>query len=249
MPPALDDKVLTDWSALAVRALAEAGRLLKEERYLEAARKGAHFLLLRMRQGGLLRHAWREGHLGEEAYVADQAFAALALLELYAATAEWPYLEEARRLAEAGLALLGEGRLPLPAKALEEGAIPSGESALAEALVRLGGIFGPEYYEKAQALLEREAHFLARHPEALPGFLLAHRLLQEGSELAVPLPSPFLREAQALYLPLTQLVLGPAGALPALEGKEPGLLYPCRRGACRLPTDRLEEALKALKAP
>ncbi|ALJ90872.1 thioredoxin domain-containing protein [Thermus aquaticus] len=249
MPPALDDKVLADWSALAVRALAEAGRLLKEERYLEAARKGAHFLLLRMRQDGLLRHAWREGHLGEEAYVADQAFAALALLELYAATAEWPYLEEARRLAEAGLALLGEGRLPLPAKALEEGAIPSGESALAEALVRLGGIFGPEYYEKAQALLEREAHFLARHPEALPGFLLAHRLLQEGSELAVPLPSPFLREAQALYLPLTQLVLGPAGALPALEGKEPGLLYPCRRGACRLPTDRLEEALKALKAP
>jgi len=250
MPPALDDKVLSDWSALAVRALAEAGRLLGEARYREAARKGAHFLLLRMRQDGLLRHAWREGHLGEEAFLADQAFAALALLELYAATGEWPYLEEARKLAEAGLALLGkEPGLPLPARALEEGAIPSGESALAEAFVRLGGIFGPEYYEKAEALLKREAHFLARHPEAFPGFLLAHRLLREGSELAVPLPSPHLQEVQALYLPLTQLVLGPAGGLPALEGKEPGLLYPCRQGACRLPTDSLEEALKALKGP
>jgi uncharacterized protein YyaL (SSP411 family) len=250
MPPALDDKVLSDWSALAVRALAEAGRLLGEARYLEAARKGAHFLLQRMRKDGLLRHAWREGRLGEEAYVADQAFAALALLELYAATGEWPYLEEARKLAEAGLALLEEDPgLPLPARALEEGALPSGESALAEALWRLGGLFGPPYAEKARDLLEAQAHFLARHPEAFPGFLLVHRLLEEGTELAVPFPSPHLREVQALYLPLTQLVLGPAGALPALEGKEPGLLYPCRQGACRLPTAHLEEALKALKAP
>jgi uncharacterized protein len=251
MPPALDDKVLADWAALAVRALAEAGRLLGEARYLEAARKGAHFLLLRMTKKGVLRHTWREGALGEEAYVADQSFAALALLELYTATGEWPYLEQAQRLAEAGweLAQTPEGGLPLPAKALEEGALPSGESALAEAFWRLGSLFGPTHHERAEALLERQAHFLARHPQAFPGFLLVHRLLQEGSELAVPLPSPFLREAQALYLPLTQLVLGPAGALPALEGKEPGLLYPCRRGACRLPTDRLEEALKALKAP
>jgi len=248
MPPALDDKVLSDWSALAVRALAEAGRLLGEARYLEAARRGAHFLLQRMRKEGLLRHAWREGQLGEEAFLADQALAALALLELYAATGEWPYLEEARKLAEAGLALLGEEPgLPLPARALEEGAIPSGESALAEALWRLGGLFGPPYQEKARDLLEVQAHFLSRHPEAFPGFLLVHRLLEEGTELAVPFPSPHLQEVRALYLPLTQLVLGPAGGLPALEGKEPGLLYPCRQGACRLPTDRLEEALKALK--
>jgi uncharacterized protein YyaL (SSP411 family) len=250
MPPALDDKVLSDWSALAVRALAEAGRLLGEARYLEAARKGAHFLLQRMRKDGLLRHAWREGRLGEEAFLADQAFAALALLELYAATGEWPYLEEARKLAEAGLALLEEDPgLPLPARALEEGALPSGESALAEALWRLGGLFGPPYAEKARDLLEAQAHSLARHPEAFPGFLLVHRLLEEGTELAVPFPSPHLREVQALYLPLTQLVLGPAGALPALEGKEPGLLYPCRQGACHLPTAHLEEALEALKAP
>ncbi|WP_117236898.1 thioredoxin domain-containing protein [Thermus sediminis] len=249
MPPALDDKVLADWSSLAVRALAEAGRLLQEGRYLEAARRGVHFLLQRMGKGGVLRHAWREGRLGEEAYLADQAFAALALLELYAATGEWPYLEEARRLLEAGLALLEEPGLPLPARALEEGALPSGESALAEALWRLGGLFGPRYHEKARALLEAQAHFLARHPEAFPGFLLVHRLLKEGTELAVPFPSPHLQEVQAQYLPLTQLVLGPAGALPALEGKEPGLLYPCRRGACRLPTGSLEEALEALRSP
>ncbi|TBH17287.1 thioredoxin domain-containing protein [Thermus thermamylovorans] len=244
LPPALDDKVLADWSALAVRALAEAGRLLGEARYLEAARKGVRFLLGTMTQGGLLRHAWREGRLGEEAFLADQSLASLALLELYAATGEWPYLEEARRLAEAAWAEFrskGTGSFPpLPAREVEEGALPSGESALAEAFWRLGAAFGGDYRERAEALLEERALWLARYPQALPATLLALRLLREGTELALPLPSPLWPEARALYLPLTQVALGPAGALPALEGREPGLAYLCGQGACALPASSLE---------
>lgn len=213
-PPFLDDKVLADGSALAVRALAEAGRLMGERAYLEAARKGAHFLLQKMQRNGLLRHTWWRGTLGEEAFLADQAFAALALLEIYGSTGEWPYLEQARVLAERAWAEFGPGQgssrapLPLPAAGLEEGATPTGESALAEALWRLGGIFAEEgYRERAWKLLEARALWLGRYPHALPGFLLAHRLLREGSELALPLPSSLAEEALGLYLPLTQLVL------------------------------------------
>ena len=241
MPPALDDKVLADWSALAVRALAEAGRLFGEERYLEAARRGARFLLAHMYREGLLRHTWR-GSLGEEAYLSDQAFAALAFLELYAATGEWPYLDWAQRLAEAGWRLFREGpSLPLPAKEVEEGALPSGESALAEALVRLGAVFGGDYRERAEEVLAEKARWLARYPHALPGALLAKALWERGTELALPLPSPLLETARGAFLPLTQLVLGPAGALPALEGREAGKAYVCRRGVCLLPVDRWEE--------
>ena len=241
MPPALDDKVLADWSALAVRALAEAGRLFGEERYLEAARRGARFLLAHMYREGLLRHTWR-GSLGEEAYLSDQAFAALAFLELYAATGEWPYLDWALRLAEAGWRLFREGpSLPLPAKEVEEGALPSGESALAEALVRLGAVFGGDYRERAEEVLAEKARWLARYPHALPGALLAKALWERGTELALPLPSPLLETARGAFLPLTQLVLGPAGALPALEGREAGTAYVCRRGVCLLPVDRWAE--------
>lgn len=241
MPPALDDKVLADWSALAVRALAEAGRLLGEERHLEAAKRGARFLLAHMYRGGLLRHTWR-GSLGEEAYLSDQAFAALAFLELYAATGEWPYLDWAQRFAEAGWRLFREGpSLPLPAKEVEEGALPSGESALAEALVRLGAVFGGDYRERAEEVLAEKARWLARYPHALPGALLAKALWERGTELALPLPSPLLEAARGAFLPLTQLVLGPAGALPALEGREPGKAYVCRRGVCLLPVERWEE--------
>ncbi|GAA5334503.1 MULTISPECIES: thioredoxin domain-containing protein [Thermus] len=245
LPPALDDKVLADWSALAVRALAEGGRVLGERRYLEAARKGAHFLLGAMRQGPLLHHAWRAGALGEEAFLTDQSFTALALLELYTATGEWPYLAQAQAVAEAAWEAFVKGKasskLPLPAEEVEEATLPSGESALAEAFFRLGAIFYGDYWERAESLLAAKAHWLRRYPQALPGALLVKALLERGSELALPLPSPMAEMAKGAFLPLTQLVLGPAGALPALEGREPGKAYLCRRGVCARPAGTWEE--------
>ncbi len=249
-PPSLDDKVLADGSALAVRALAEASRLLRERSYLEAARRGAHFLLEKMRSNGLLRHTWWRGALGKEAFLADQAFAALALLEIYGATGEWPYLEQARVLAEKARVEFSPGYapLPLPAIGVEEGAIPTGESALAEAFWRLGGILAEERYRAwARELLAARALWLGRYPHALPGFLLVHRLLGEGSELALPLPSPLAEEALGLYLPLTQAILGPEEALPSLRGKEAGKGYLCTRGACRRPVGDLGELLREVE--
>ena len=40
VPPAKDTKVLVSWNGLMIAALAEGGRILKDERYLEAARPG-----------------------------------------------------------------------------------------------------------------------------------------------------------------------------------------------------------------
>ncbi|WP_038056800.1 thioredoxin domain-containing protein [Thermus amyloliquefaciens] len=249
-PPDLDDKVLADGSALAVRALAEAGRLLGHQGYLAAAHKGVRFLLRTMGRDGLVRHTWRAGALGEEAFLQDQSFTALALLELYAATGEWPYLERARSLAEAAWEVFrggglegsptGAKPLPLPAKEVEETTVPSGASALAEAFWRLDAAFGGDYRKRAQALMEGMALWLGRHPQALPGFLLVHRLLEEGTALALPLPSSLWEEAKGLYLPLTQLVAGPADALPGLAGREPGRAYLCREGSCRMPVGDVE---------
>ncbi|WP_243030481.1 thioredoxin domain-containing protein [Thermus altitudinis] len=254
MPPGLDDKVLADWSSLAVRALAEGGRLLGDDRYLMAARRGAHFLLTGMHREGLLRHVWRAGSLGEEAFLQDQSFAALALLEIYTANGEWPYLERARYLAEAAWTHFREGGLkaqtllPLPTRDVEETTLPSGASALAEALWRLHAAFGGDYRRRAQALLEEVALWLERYPQALPGFLLVHRLLLEGTELALPIPSPLLGVVRGLYLPLTQLVSGPPEALPSLAGREPGKAYLCREGSCRLPVESVEALWEELGA-
>src|SRR5665811_332452 len=45
VPPGLDDKVVTSWNGLAIRAFAEAGAVLGDDGYLDDARSCATFLL------------------------------------------------------------------------------------------------------------------------------------------------------------------------------------------------------------
>jgi uncharacterized protein YyaL (SSP411 family) len=259
IPPLTDDKVLADWNGLALRAFAEAGRVLGEDAYLEAARKNAEFVTSRMVQDGLLRHSWREGRLRSEAYLSDQASYGLGLLETYQATGEMRWLEAARTLAEGILTHFRDpnggffdasGReLPLRAKDVFDGPYPGGNSAAAEFLIRLAALYEREdWAEVARGAIEFHAQGLARSPSALPGLLLAHLLATEGTELALPTPSSLALEAQSQLLPLTTLAIGQPGELPVLRGREPGKAYLCRRGACRLPVDGLETLWEEFRA-
>src|SRR5205823_10385514 len=98
--PATDDKVLAGWNALAIRALAEAGRVLGEPRYVEAAVAAAEFVLRQLRgaDGRLLR-TWREGRAGGPAYADDHALMAQACLTLHETTLDVRWYREARALA------------------------------------------------------------------------------------------------------------------------------------------------------
>ena len=62
--PARDDKVISSWNGLAIAALAEAGALLEEARYVDAARECAGFLLAAHVVDGRLRRSSRNGVVG-----------------------------------------------------------------------------------------------------------------------------------------------------------------------------------------
>ncbi len=97
VPPATDDKRIAGWNALTISGLAVASSILGEPRYLEAARECARFLLTRMRDGeGRLLRTWKGGEAKILAFLEDEAYLALALLDL--ADAE-PDKAEARRWA------------------------------------------------------------------------------------------------------------------------------------------------------
>ena len=65
--PARDDKVVSSWNGLAIAALADAGALLEEPRYLDAARECAGFLLAAHVVDGRLRRSSRDGVVGAAA--------------------------------------------------------------------------------------------------------------------------------------------------------------------------------------
>ncbi len=251
--PITDDKVLADGNGMALRALAEGGRLLDRPDLVEAARDLARFLLDVMTRDGRLCHAWRAGRLRAEGYLADYAQVALGLVELHAASGELRWLDAARALAERMVERFHDqdegfydsepGALPVRARDLFDGAVPSGTAAACELLLRLSGIYErADWAELAQRTIERSAALL-KHAEAAPALLHAQLLAERGAELALPAApaaAALIAAAQAELAPLVTLAIGAPGALPALAGRRAGEAYLCRRGACQLPAKSVE---------
>jgi uncharacterized protein YyaL (SSP411 family) len=85
--PSRDDKIVTAWNGLAIRAFAEAGVILGEQRYLARARTIAGFLLTDASPDGLLVRSWRD-RPGVQAFADDHAALAVGLYTLYQATGD-----------------------------------------------------------------------------------------------------------------------------------------------------------------
>ncbi|MDP2498276.1 MAG: thioredoxin domain-containing protein [Candidatus Palauibacterales bacterium] len=167
--PGLDDKVLTDWNGLMIGALARGGAALDRPEMIEDAREAAEFVLEALREdgGGRLLHRYRDGEAAVPAQAADYAFLVFGLLELYAATFELRWLEEAVRLEEearercwdgesGGYFVTGEdaSELPVRQKEAHDGALPSANSVALWNLRRLGRMTGDRAYDERAAELE-----------------------------------------------------------------------------------------------
>ena len=163
MRPATDDKVLTAWNALAIGALAEAGRVFDEPSYVRAAVRCAEFVLTHLRdERGRLLRSWRNGTAGRPGFADDYAVMASACLTLYETTFELRWFEEAVTLADELLRLFRDDErggffqtgsdaedLVLRPKELYDNATPSGNSVAAEVLLRLALLTGDAAYEHA----------------------------------------------------------------------------------------------------
>ena len=92
MHPGRDDKVLTAWNGLMLRAFAEAALAFDDAAYRDAAVHNADFLLNTMRPGGprccAPGSARATGRARLNGYLEDYAFLADGLLALYQATFE-----------------------------------------------------------------------------------------------------------------------------------------------------------------
>src|SRR6202789_2756832 len=104
--PLLDTKIITSWNGLMIRAMADGSRVLVEPRYLQAAIRGAEFLLkTHRREDGALYRTSRLDGAGENGkpkslgFLDDYAFFAQGLLALHRATNDAKWLDAAREIA------------------------------------------------------------------------------------------------------------------------------------------------------
>ena len=95
--PARDDKVVAAWNGLAVASLAEAGVLLGEPRYVDAAVDAARLIVDRHLDGRHLRRVSRDGVVGRhDGVLEDYACVASGALALLSATGDVTWLWTAR---------------------------------------------------------------------------------------------------------------------------------------------------------
>lgn len=158
-----DDKILLSWNAWTILALARAGAVLKEERYLEAARKAREFIEAHMtREDGRLYLRFRDGEAANQGQLEDYAVYTLALLELYRIDFQVEYLscaiQRARQMIRffedekaGGYFINASDAVQLIARPKEmyDGAMPSGNSAAAMALQKLAALTGDVYWQDA----------------------------------------------------------------------------------------------------
>jgi len=248
VPPGLDDKVLAAWNGLACRALAEAGRALGRADYVAAAVRNADFLLRDMRRDGRLLRTWRAGQAKLKGYLEDHAMVAAALVEVYEATFERRWLDEARRVADDLLRLFwdetiegfwdtGSDHEPLIVRPrnLFDNAVPCGSSVAIETLLRLTLLTGERTYEAlAMRALRPMADLMARHATGFGRFLCALDFhLGPVVEVALVAPragdglEPLVAEVFGRFLPnrvVAGMVAGDTAAaagLPLLQGRSP----------------------------
>ncbi len=261
--PGLDHKIITVWNGLAVRALAAAGTVLGEERYLEAARRNARFVLDRMRRpDGRLARTWSNGPSPVGGFLEDHASYALGLAELYQATGETEWFRAARELTDLLEEHFGGERGVVFAAAADEADLvvrpvdqqdnpsPSGASLAAECFLLMGHLTGDfSYHEQFEQIARAGARLIEAAPSAA-GHLLAvlttaRRGCQEVAILGPDAPD-WARRLSRTYRPnvITVFSTAPNEEIPLLAGRyQEGktLAYVCERGVCQTPVDSYDQ--------
>ena len=277
VPPQRDEKILTGWSALAVRTLAEAGAATNREDWIEAAVRGGTFLLEELQSDEGLLHVWTAGQARIPAFLEDHGALANALVSLHEATLDPGWLEPLDQGCEALLDgfwsgdeglfhdthRTAESLIVRPRDAMDM-ATPSGNSLAAEALWRAGRLLDRQRWtEVARRVVAREAAAVAEHPMAYGRLLsVADRIRAPKREVALVGPRgssalaalrtaatrPFLRDRVVGGREEDEVL---PFEVPLLEGRGTvdgrAAAWICRDYACDAPVTSAEEVEAGLQ--
>jgi uncharacterized protein YyaL (SSP411 family) len=260
--PGRDEKILTDWNGLALRAFADAAAHFGRDDYRRVAEANAEFIFSTMWDGERLRHSFKDGRARFNAYLDDYANVADGLLSLYQLTFDGKWLSRAQSLAEymvshfwdtehGGFFFTASDHESLVARTKDffDNATPSGNSVAADVLLRLAALLDrSDFREKAEQLFASIANLLVEYPSGFGRMLAALDFhLGPSKEIAVvgPEPAALIATFRKHYLPRAVIAAGEDDAIallrnrPAVAGK--ATAYVCENLTCKQPVTNVEE--------
>jgi uncharacterized protein len=272
IPPARDDKILTSWNALMIRALAIGARALARPDLADAATRALDFVRRVLWRDGRLLATYMDGRAHLNAYLDDYVYLVDAILELQQVRVRADELRLAQQLVEVVLQHFGDAaggffftsddheQLIHRSKTFSDDATPAGNGIAAFVLQRLGHLLGePRFLAAAEGTLRAGWADLARYPQSHATLLSAlEELLHPPQIVIIRGAANGVSEWQAalarLYAPRRLVLAIPEGAtdLPAaLIDKPAGTrtsAYVCRGSVCSAPFESLDALLAELRA-
>ncbi len=272
--PGLDDKILTSWNALMIRAMARAARVMQRDDWAQAAERSLDFVIGTLWRNGRLLATTRAGKTHLNAYLDDYVLMIDAVLELLRTRWRDGDLEFAIELADRILLSFEdkenggffftsddhEQLLQRPKPTMDD-AMPSGNGIAALALGRLGHVLGEtRYLEAATRTLRMLSPLMKESASPFGSAVIAvdehfHPpqtiVLRYGDRTAL---TPWLDLLKQRYSPgrIVMAIPNDAKSLPGILAQRTAhadvTAYVCQGFACEAPVSDLEAFTTALAA-
>jgi len=263
--PGLDDKIITEWNGLAMRAFAVTGAVLNDGRFVDSARRIATFAVDHLVDGeGRLLRSWAKGRPGGPGLLADHAAMVVGLFTLYQATGELEWYDQACTLvAEMTRRFSGEAGVVYATSADVSGLITrptdqqdnptaSGASLAAEAYMMHAAYTGePSSLERYDQILLAGAGLLERSPSAVAHLAAVHATKLAGIKEVALVGEDAASLAETVwkqYRPHVMLAVDIGGhhgeSVPLLAGRSVSgktLAYVCEEMLCAAPVETAGE--------
>ena len=266
--PGLDDKVITAWNGLMLKALADAYHTFGDKKYQDLALRSAGFITTKMISGQRLCRTYKNGKSAGNGFLDDYAFVIQGLMALYEITFEERWLIKAKELndysignffdQEEGLFFYTDQKaeaLIARKKEIFDSVIPASNSAMAANLFYLGKMYDDEkYLEISREMLSKIIPLLKAEPQYLTnwGTLFATNLLPVAEVAIVgEKASQFSLDFGRYFIP-NKILMGSTkqASLPLLKNRTAvngrTTIYVCFDKTCKLPVHSVKEALEQI---
>jgi uncharacterized protein YyaL (SSP411 family) len=267
--PRLDDKSLTSWNAMMIKAYLNAYNALGEENYLKAALKNAQFLKQKQLQpNGQVFHSYKNNVSSIQGFAEDYAHLISAYIKLYQSTLDQSWLDLSKKLMDYSIKhflnkknsmfyFTSNEVQNLISRKTEvfDNVIPSSNSIQAINLFNLGHY----YYNENYSILSRQ--ILSNINENI---YISPAAYTNWLELYLNYVTPFyevaitgkdaknkLKKINEYFIP-NKIVAGATkeNNLPLLKNKfveNMTLIYVCINGTCKMPLQQVGKALELIK--
>lgn len=268
--PSTDNKILTSWNALTIKAYLDAYLALGEKDYLKTALKNATFIEnnLLKKDGKVFRN-YMNYRATVEGMLDDYANLASAFIQLYQVTYNIHYLEKARQITQYAITHFKDQQtglfyytsnesdiqLIVRKMEIEGGVLPSSNSVMASNLYTLSYYYDhQEYLQDAKMMVGNILPTIQEAPIYFANWSRLIGIMQNGPlEIAIMGENSLDKnlELQRNYLPSSIFLGGREEDLPLLQyklKKGETVIYVCKDKICKTPVTKINEALKIIEA-